>query len=95
MNNKKQVPETDITLGDTVKDKITGFTGIVIAYDVWDTGCIRIGIESQELKDGKPAGAIWLDTFRVELVKPKQQTVTIMPDHGGFHETKPSPCQKG
>lgn len=93
--NHKQVPTTEITLGDCVKDKITGLTGIAIAYDVWETGCVRIGIESTELKDGKPIGATWLDSYRVELFKSKQQIGIAPPDHGGFHDAKPSPCQKG
>ena len=41
-------------LGFTVKDIITGFTGVVTAKTVWLNGCIRYGVQSRELKDGIP-----------------------------------------
>lgn len=37
--------KTEITLGCKAKDKITGFTGIVIAMTSWLNGCQRVTIQ--------------------------------------------------
>ena len=37
-----------INLGDTVKDKISGFTGVVVARTEWLYGCIRLAVQSQK-----------------------------------------------
>ena len=55
-----------IKLGDRVKDKVTGFTGIVIARTEWLYGCVRYGIQAEELKDGKPLEAQWLDEKQLD-----------------------------
>ncbi len=64
-----------ITLGDTVRDVITGFTGIAVARSEWLYGCVRLGVESKKLdKDGKVMEAQWFDEQRLELCgesKPK------------------------
>lgn len=39
-------------LGDLAKDKITGYTGIIVAITQWITGCVRITMLALELKDG-------------------------------------------
>lgn len=38
-----------IKLGQEVKDRVTGFTGIAISRAEWLFGCIRIGIKPQGL----------------------------------------------
>jgi hypothetical protein len=44
-----------ITLGDEVKDSVTGFIGIAVARVEWLHGCIRIVVQPEGLnKDGKP-----------------------------------------
>ena len=54
-----------IKLGDIVKDRISGFTGIVIARTEWLYGCTGIGVKptkSNKLKDdGTPADIQWFD----------------------------------
>ena len=47
--------EFKFKLGDVVKDKVTGFSGVVVAQTKYLTGCSRYGIASQKLdKEGKP-----------------------------------------
>lgn len=59
-----------IKLGDKVKDKISGFTGIATGKADYLAGCIRIQISPQTLdKDGKPGGEEWFDEDLVETVK--------------------------
>lgn len=57
-------------LGDTVKDKHTGFTGLMTARTEWLYGCTRVAIEAKELsKDGEVVQPQWFDIQRIELVE--------------------------
>ena len=58
-----------ITLGDKVKDTITGFEGIVTARCVFINGCIQYCIKPKVDKDGKMIGAEWIDEDRLKIVK--------------------------
>jgi len=59
-------------LGDKVRDKITGFTGIVTCRIEYLNGCLRVGVQPQEMekKDGsaKYPDNIWFDQQQCELV---------------------------
>lgn len=55
--------------GDVARDKITGFTGVVIARTDYDTGCKHASLQSQDLKDGKPIEWESFDESRLELVE--------------------------
>ena len=50
-----------IKLGSKVKDFITGFEGIAIARCIYLNNCIRIEVQPQELKKGKPVESLWVD----------------------------------
>jgi hypothetical protein len=71
-----------IELGSKVKDLITGFTGIAVARDEWLYGCVRIGIKSQDLKDGKPIDIEWVDEPQVVVI----QNVVLQPTKLTKHE---------
>ncbi len=58
-----------VELGSTVKDILTGFTGIATGRTEWLFGCTRIAIEPTKLKEGKPIDAEWFDEQRVEVIK--------------------------
>ena len=58
-------------LGDRAKDKITGFCGIVTARTVWLNGCVRVGVQSEELKDGLPGEVQWIDEPQLVVVNPE------------------------
>ena len=64
-------------LGDRAKDTVTGYAGIVVAKTYWLNGCVRVSIQSESLKDGKPTDAESLDDEQVEVIK------------GGAHPVKP------
>ena len=52
MSSKKKVAvDKDIDLGDEVKDQVTGFKGVVVAITRWITGCRRVTVQPQTLKD--------------------------------------------
>lgn len=65
-----------IELGDRVRDTYTKFEGIAVSRVDFLYGCARIGIESTEMKDGKPIGSEYFDEQRVELVESKEKVVT-------------------
>lgn len=77
-----------INLGDEVQDIVTGFTGIAIAKTEWLWSCIRYGVQSQALQDGKLQEAQWFDEPQLEIINrqkvknPKLHT-EVMKDPGG------------
>jgi len=58
-----------IKLGDKVKDRVTGLEGIVVARTDWLNGCIRMVVQPQLLKDGKPVDTSCFDIEELVLVK--------------------------
>lgn len=60
-----------VSLGDKVKDSVTGFEGIVVAETLFLNGCTRIGVQSDKLKDGLPTDAQWFDAPQLTLVTAK------------------------
>ena len=64
-----------IELGCKVKDKITGFTGVVVGKTEWLYGCVRCGVSSKELHNGSPIDTQWFDEESLELVEGEAQPV--------------------
>lgn len=56
-------------LGDHVRDKVTGFKGIVTGVFKYMNGCVRLMLEARTLKDGKPIEAYTVDDSQVEVIK--------------------------
>lgn len=62
-----------IGLGSTVKDRITGLTGIVMARTEYLTGCAHVAILATKLsKEGKLPEWEWIDETRCILDKTKK-----------------------
>lgn len=57
-----------IELGLEVKDKITGFTGIVIGKAEYLTGCNQYGICPTVDADGKKRDTEWFDEGRLLVI---------------------------
>jgi hypothetical protein len=84
-------------LGYPVKDRVTGYTGVVtsISFDLY--GCVQAIVNPGLDKDGKMQDSHWFDTKR--LVKQSSMPVMDVPDFedvpGGQvlppFETKPLP----
>jgi hypothetical protein len=68
-------------LGDKVKDKITGYEGIITGITNWINGCTTCCVKSQDLKDGLPKEGQWLDEPQLKLVK--KSVVNAGKDPGG------------
>lgn len=58
-----------IKIGDKVKDRVTGLTGIVVARTDWLNGCVRMVVQPQELKDHKPVEASSFDIEELILLE--------------------------
>jgi hypothetical protein len=57
-----------VELGSRVRDRISGFSGIVVARAIWLNGCTRVGIQSEVLCEGKPLEPQWFDEPQVDVV---------------------------
>ncbi len=69
MEKARMIKTTDIELGDTAKDTITGFTGTVVAETRFLNGCMRMSLQATELKDGKPVEWQAFDVEQLALVE--------------------------
>lgn len=74
-------------LGDRAKDTVTGYTGIVVAKTEWLNGCIRVSIQSEKLKEGKPLDTEGFDIEQVEVIEKGVHPVKP-PRHGPMPEPK-------
>lgn len=63
-------------LGDKVKERITGFEGVVVCQSRYLTGCNRYAVQSQELRDGKPADWVYFDE---DMLVINGQNINIRP----------------
>lgn len=70
-----------IELGDTVKDTITGFQGVAIAQYLYLNGCVRINIQPEELREGKPIEDQAFDIEQIQVVK-KAKSKVVVPSGG-------------
>jgi len=61
--------EFKFELGDEVKDRVSGYKGIIRVRSQYLTGCNVYGIQSQKLKDNKPFDWSYLDEDLLILIK--------------------------
>jgi len=54
------------------KDEITKMEGVIVAFDFWMNGCVRVGIQLPIDKDGKVGEILWIDSQQVELIQPEK-----------------------
>lgn len=57
-------------LGDQVRHRVTGFTGIVTTYAKHIAGCDRLWVEPKVGDDGKARDGQWADIDMVDIIKP-------------------------
>ena len=55
-------------LGQTVRCRITGFTGVVIARTQWIANCNTYNVKAKVLSDGKPLDSHAFDEPTLELI---------------------------
>lgn len=70
-------------LGDFVKDKITGYSGVVAARCDYLTGCRRYSLQSKELHEGKPREWHDFDENQLDKIKVKKEKIETDKTKGG------------
>lgn len=66
-------------LGDRVKDPVSGFKGIATCITTWLHGCVRIGVQPEEItKEGKVAESVYFDQSQLIVVKKAVHTPVIL-----------------
>lgn len=77
-----------IRIGETAKDSITGFKGVVTARTEYLNGCARLAVQPTKLgKDGKPIEAQYFDEPQLVVIPAKRRKRTT--DTGGPHASPP------
>ena len=71
----------EIKLGDKVKCKITGFTGVAVAKTEFLNGCIQFMVAPKGDKKNKMPEEIGIDEQSLEIIKVKKKVVKR--DNGG------------
>ena len=51
-----------------MRDKITGFTGILTSRCEFLTGCNRYCIQPTELQEGRPIEGLYFDEAQIEII---------------------------
>lgn len=68
-----------VQLGDRVKDKVSGLTGIATSVTIWLHGCVRVGVQPEgRTKDGKPRESFHFDEPQLEVMKKGVHTPAVM-----------------
>lgn len=72
-------------LGKTVKDKVTGFTGVATGYVQYLTGCNQVLVAPKVKEDGSLPDSAWFDEQRLEVEEHRltiklDNTKTLGPD---------------
>ena len=73
-------------LGTTVKDTVSGFSGIIVGQHQWLTGCATYSVQPPVDKDGKIPDTVGFDENRLEEVKAKAAPKSDR-TKGGPHDT--------
>lgn len=79
-----------IQLGDTVKDKISGFKGIAVGRQEWLTGCVRYVVQQKVDKDGKIPEAFAIDEPCLVVLKKAKAVKPMKPDEPGGPPSRPT-----
>jgi hypothetical protein len=81
--NKYKLTTKMILLGQKAKDKITGFSGILVGRCQYITGCDQYGI-APPAKAGKTESTQWFDEGRIEITgKGVKIKDVLVKDNGG------------
>jgi len=79
-------PEFEYGLLEEVRDKVTGFRGVITGRTEWAYGCRRYSVQPKGLKNGRPVEAMGFDELALVRVKavPKVRK-KIQTRRGGPH----------
>jgi hypothetical protein len=66
-----------IELNATVKDQVTGFTGVVTGRVEYLTGCRQYLVQPPVKKDKEFVNSIWMDEDRLQVTKASKGALTV------------------
>jgi hypothetical protein len=72
-----------ILLGQRVKDKLTGFEGLVTGRAQYITGCDQLLVQPSLNGKGEFVEARWLDEPRLDITESSQVMINMTSDKGG------------
>lgn len=72
-----------IKLGQKVKCKISGFTGLATAHSKHLFGCDRFWVQPPVDKDGKFVDGCWMDELSLEVIEEKVHIPETFSKTGG------------
>jgi hypothetical protein len=58
-----------VSLGDKVKDRISGFEGIATCRSEYMFGCVRVGVSPRGTHEGKPVESQWFDEDQLDVIE--------------------------
>jgi hypothetical protein len=58
-----------IQLGDKVRDRVSGVTGIAVCKSEWFNGCLRWTVQQPASKDGKLPELVSFDVEQLDVLK--------------------------
>lgn len=58
-----------LKLGDKARDRISGFSGTIVAMTEWLNGCRRITIQPSALHEGRPVDSSTFDAEQIAKVE--------------------------
>lgn len=61
-----------MNLGETVRDKLTAFAGVIVAETRYLHGSPRVAVQPLRLRDGLPADPVWFEVDRLEVAEEKR-----------------------
>lgn len=68
-------------LGDRVKEKITGYKGVIVCQSRYMTGCNRYAIQNEKLEGGKPAD--WIYFADEDMLVPAGNNINVQIEQRG------------
>lgn len=74
-DERKEENSMKFEMGEVVKDRVTGFKGVILAQSLYFTGCRHYGLCAQGLKDERPIPWEWFDETRLVKVKGAKKVV--------------------
>ncbi len=85
----------EVELGDIVKDKVTGFKGVVVGVTNWLYGCARAIVQPEGVnKDGKTYDNQSFDVPQLEVVKKAKVIVAPIPKNEKTGGPRMTPAHK-
>jgi len=74
--------EKNISLGSTVKDSLTDFSGVVVARIESLNKSPEVQVQPDLVRNGRPEDPTWLDESRVNVVEEPRYGVGFTPPAG-------------